>query len=168
MSNYLVFLAGSVSMRAAGCIVNDISDKDFDKDVERTKDRPLASGKLTKTQAALFLIPNLTVGLLVLTQLTPMSIAAAFGIIPVVIAYPLMKRYTNYPQVVLGMAFNWGVIVGYLAKSDYFLPEVILPAYLAGICWTLVYDTIYAFQDIKDDERIGVKSTARTWKYNFK
>lgn len=155
-------------MRAAGCIVNDISDKDFDKDVERTKDRPLASGKLTKTQAALFLIPNLTVGLLVLTQLTPMSIAAAFGIIPVVIAYPLMKRYTNYPQVVLGMAFNWGVIVGYLAKSDYFLPEVILPAYLAGICWTLVYDTIYAFQDIKDDERIGVKSTARTWKYNFK
>lgn len=155
-------------MRAAGCIVNDISDKDFDKDVERTKDRPLASGKLTKTQAALFLIPNLSVGLLVLTQLNSASIAAAFGIIPVVMIYPLMKRYTNYPQAVLGMAFNWGVIVAYLARSDYFLPEVIIPAYLAGICWTLVYDTIYAFQDIKDDERIGVKSTAIAWKHNFK
>ena len=109
-------------MRAAGCIINDMSDKDFDKDVERTKNRPLASGKLTKTQAALFLIPNLSIGLLVLTQLPLLSITSAFGIIPVVIAYPLMKRYTNYPQVVLGTAFNWGVIVGYLARSDVFLP----------------------------------------------
>lgn len=138
-------------MRAAGCIVNDMSDKDFDKDVERTKNRPLASGKLTKSQAAIFLIPNLTVGLLVLTQLTPISIYAAFGIIPIVMIYPLMKRYTNYPQAVLGMAFNWGVIVGYLARSEIILPEVVLPVYLAGVCWTLVYDTIYAFQDIKDD-----------------
>ena len=111
----------------------------------------MASGKLTQTQAALFLIPNLSIGLLVLTQIPLISIYAAFGIIPIVIAYPLMKRYTNYPQVVLGTAFNWGVIVGYLARSDIFLPEVIIPAYAAGILWTLVYDTIYAFQDIEDD-----------------
>ena len=135
-------------MRAAGCIVNDISDKDFDKDVERTKDRPLAAGKISKTQAALFLIPNLTVGLLVLTQLNQAAIIAAFSIIPVVIIYPLMKRYTNYPQLVLGLAFNWGVIVAYLTQTAEFFPSVIIPAYLAGICWTLVYDTIYAFQDI--------------------
>lgn len=94
------------------------------------------------------MIPNLSVGLLVLTQLTYSSIIAAFGIIPIVIIYPLMKRYTNYPQLVLGLAFNWGVIVAYLARTAQFSPEIIIPAYIAGICWTLIYDTIYAFQDI--------------------
>lgn len=166
-----LFLVGAVVMRGAGCTINDLWDRKIDAQVVRTRDRPLASGKLSTGQAVAFLAGQLTVGLAVLLQLDFCSIAlGSVALLPVAI-YPFMKRITYWPQLMLGVAFNWGALLGMpstLALSSAAacsalwadcLP-VTMPLYLGGILWTLVYDTIYAHQDKLDDRRIGVKSTA--------
>jgi 4-hydroxybenzoate polyprenyltransferase len=155
-----LFALGAVAMRGAGCIVNDLWDRDLDARVERTKARPLAAGTVTPSAALTLLVGLLLIGLLVLVQLPPAAILAGFAVMPLVILYPLAKRVTFWPQAVLGLAFNWGVLVGALA----IMPDLDAPmllAYAGGVFWTLGYDTIYAYQDVRDDETIGVKSAAR-------
>jgi 4-hydroxybenzoate polyprenyltransferase len=159
-----MFLMGAWTSRSAGCIINDYFDRDFDRSVERTKLRPLASGEVTVREAMGVLVANLMGGLYVLTQLPLPALVATFGILPVAALYPLAKRYTRYPQFVLGLAFNSGVIIGALtvAPTNFaWLPTLLM--YGAGVSWTLVYDTVYAFQDISDDKKLGLKSTAITW-----
>jgi len=150
-------------MRSAGCIINDLWDQDFDKHVERTKVRPLASGELTQKQALGFLIPHLAIGLAVLSQLNLPAIYYSFLICPVAALYPIAKRYTGYPQAILGTAFNWGALVGYAVMHGSMDVTAMLPLYASGIFWTLIYDTIYAHQDKDDDTKLGIKSTALTW-----
>lgn len=155
-----LFLAGAIVMRAAGCVINDFWDRDIDRLVERTRGRPLASGAVSPMQALWFLAGLLGIGLLILLQLNRAAVAlGAVSLVPVVL-YPLMKRITWWPQFFLGLTFNWGAPLGFLAASGALHPSAGV-LYLAGICWTLGYDTIYALQDIFDDEVIGVKSTAR-------
>jgi 4-hydroxybenzoate polyprenyltransferase len=155
-----LFLVGAIVMRAAGCVINDFWDRAIDRMVERTRNRPLASGAVTAMQALVFLAVLLAIGLAILLQLNWASVAlGAVSLIPVVL-YPLMKRITWWPQFFLGITFNWGAPLGYLAATGELSASAIV-LYLAGIAWTLGYDTIYALQDIADDEMIGVKSTAR-------
>ncbi|MDY0882466.1 4-hydroxybenzoate octaprenyltransferase [Dongia soli] len=156
---FILFAIGALVMRGAGCTINDMADRDIDIKVARTATRPLASGVLTMTQAVLFLGLQLLIGLFVLLSLTETAIWLGIASLSLVAAYPFMKRITWWPQVVLGMAFNWGALLGWAAVRDEFGIETI-PLYLAGICWTLVYDTIYAHQDKADDALVGVKSTA--------
>jgi 4-hydroxybenzoate polyprenyltransferase len=156
----LLFLIGAFAMRGAGCTINDMTDRDLDAKVERTRHRPLASGRLSMNQALLFLGAQLLVGLIVLVQLNGAAILVALAAMPLVVAYPWMKRITWWPQLFLGMTFKWGALVGWTAATGSLgWPAIVL--YLAGICWTLGYDTIYAHQDKADDALIGVKSTAR-------
>ena len=155
-----LFLIGAFAMRGAGCTINDMTDRDLDARVERTRNRPLASGALTLSQATLFLGAQLLVGLVVLLQLNMNAILVGFMAMPLVVAYPWMKRITWWPQLFLGITFKWGALVGWTAATGSLgWPAVVL--YLAGIFWTLGYDTIYAHQDKADDALIGVKSTAR-------
>lgn len=156
------FSVGAVVMRGAGCTINDLWDRNFDRLVERTKDRPLASGAVTVPKAIAFLAAQLSIGLAVLLQLNSYSVMLGAGSLAFVVIYPLMKRVTYWPQVFLGLAFNWGALLGYAAVSGSALMNwyACLPLYIAGICWTLCYDTIYAHQDKKDDVTAGVKSTA--------
>lgn len=138
---------GAWTSRSAGCIINDYFDKDFDRNVERTKHRPLASGEVSVREAMGVLLVNLCGGLYVMTQLPFPALAATFAILPVSVLYPLAKRYTKYPQFFLGLAFNSGVIIGALTLNPIdLLWAPTLLVYSAGICWTLVYDTVYAFQ----------------------
>lgn len=146
--------------RSAGCTINDLWDKDLDRKVTRTKERPLASGELGTTQAIAFLGGQLTLGLGVLLSLNVECIKLGFAVMPLVVAYPLMKRYTDWPQAVLGLTFNWGAIMGWVAVQGAASWEHILPLYGAGVCWTLVYDTLYGHQDKADDKRLGIRSTA--------
>ncbi|GJE84479.1 4-hydroxybenzoate polyprenyl transferase [Phanerochaete sordida] len=155
-----LFGIGALIMRSAGCTINDMADKDFDKAVERTKDRPIARGDLTRRQAFGFLGVQLTGGLAVLTQLNWYSIFLGAASLPIVALYPFMKRFTYWPQAVLGLAFNWGALLGWSAVTGALDAGVALPLYAGGFCWTLVYDTIYAHQDKADDVRVGVRSTA--------
>jgi len=157
-----LFTVGSFVMRGAGCTVNDMWDKEFDKSVERTKTRPLACGDLTMTQATMFLAAQLTTGLGVLLSLPHLDYCFKLGAasLPLVIAYPLMKRYTNWPQLVLGMTFNWGALMGWAATHGTLDLNAVLPLYISGVCWTIVYDTLYAHQDKVDDAKLGLKSTA--------
>jgi 4-hydroxybenzoate polyprenyltransferase len=157
-----LFTVGAFVMRGAGCTINDMWDKDFDKLVTRTKDRPLASGELTQAQAFGFLGAQLTTGLAVLVSLPHTYYCFVWGALslPLVVVYPLMKRYTNWPQLVLGLTFNWGAWMGWAATYGSMDYSVIAPLYFSGVTWTLVYDTIYANQDKKDDAAIGLKSTA--------
>jgi 4-hydroxybenzoate polyprenyltransferase len=155
-----LFGIGAVLMRAAGCIINDLWDRKLDSSVDRTKDRPLASGEISMLHALRFLVVLLALSLLVLMQLPRLTILLGIVSIALVIAYPYMKRITWLPQLFLGFTFNWGVLMGWSAVTE----ELSLPAlylYIGGIFWTLGYDTIYAHQDKEDDIRIGVKSTAR-------
>ncbi|HYD29477.1 MAG TPA: 4-hydroxybenzoate octaprenyltransferase [Azospirillaceae bacterium] len=155
-----LFAIGSVVMRGAGCVVNDILDRDFDAQVERTRQRPIPSGQVTVKQALAFLAFLLLIGLVILVQLDAMAIVLGVMSLVLVFTYPLMKRITWWPQAFLGLTFNWGALMGWAAVRG----EVETPAlalYAAGIAWTLGYDTIYAHQDKEDDARIGVKSTAR-------
>uniref|UniRef100_A0A0E0LUK6 4-hydroxybenzoate polyprenyltransferase, mitochondrial n=1 Tax=Oryza punctata TaxID=4537 RepID=A0A0E0LUK6_ORYPU len=155
-----LFACGSVLIRGAGCTINDLLDRDIDRKVERTKSRPLASGVLTPTQGVGFLGFQLLLGLPILLQLNNFSqILGVFSLL-LVFSYPLMKRYTYWPQAYLGLVFNWGALIGWAAMKGTIDPAIILPLYTAGICWTLVYDTIYAHQDKEDDLKVGVKSTA--------
>ena len=155
-----LFLIGAFAMRGAGCTINDMTDRDLDAKVERTRNRPLASGALTLPQALLFLGVQLLVGLAVLVQLNLNAAIMALAAMPLIVIYPWMKRVTWWPQLFLGVTFNWGALVGWTAATGEFgLPAIFL--YIGGIFWTLGYDTIYAHQDKADDALIGVKSTAR-------
>lgn len=168
-----LFAIGAVVMRGAGCTVNDILDRKFDALVERTRSRPIPSGQVTVKQALAFLAAQLLIGLAVLLQLNGMAVALGVGSLALVFLYPLMKRITWWPQAFLGLAFNWGALMGWTAVTgEIGWPALIL--YAAGIAWTLGYDTIYAHQDKEDDARIGVKSTAlrlgdqsKIWIYGF-
>ncbi|MGI9504645.1 MAG: UbiA family prenyltransferase, partial [Geminicoccaceae bacterium] len=142
----IVFLIGAFAMRGAGCTINDMTDRDLDSKVERTRNRPLASGALAPLQALLFLGAQLLVGLAVLTQLNVNAALVALAAMPLVVAYPWMKRITWWPQLFLGITFKWGALVGWTAATGSLgWPAVFL--YVAGIFWTLGYDTIYAHQD---------------------
>lgn len=155
----VLFVIGSLAMRAAGCTVNDLADRDIDRKVARTRTRPLASGALSVKQALLFLAAMCTIGLAVLLTLNPYSWALGAGVVGLIVLYPFMKRITYWPQFVLGVTFNWGILIGYAAiAGQLHLPALVL--YAASIAWTLGYDTIYAHQDREDDLKVGVKSSA--------
>ncbi|CAG9532652.1 unnamed protein product [Cercopithifilaria johnstoni] len=154
-----LFGAGSILMRSAGCIVNDIFDKDYDKMVERTKSRPLASGELNNRQAVAVLSLLLSGSFLILLQFSWFSVIVGASSLFLVVAYPLAKRYTYWPQLVLGLTFNWGALLGWAVIRDE-LCTVALLLYMASVNWTLIYDTIYAHQDKTDDLIAGIKSTA--------
>ena len=163
---YLVlFFLGSVLMRSAGCIVNDILDKEFDKKVSRTKNRPIASGKVSIKLGLAYVIYLCLIALLVLLNFNTLTIILALGSMPLAFVYPLMKRYTYWPQLFLGITFNYGLILGWVCiKSQIDMLPIIF--YVGAIFWTLGFDTIYGYQDIKDDEIIGVKSTSIKFKKN--
>lgn len=154
-----LFLIGAIIMRAAGCVVNDLWDRDFDKQVERTKTRPLAAGTISTGEALGFLGVLLFLGFAILIQMESVTIFLGFLSIPLIVAYPLMKRFTWWPQAFLGLTFNFGALMGWSAVTDGlgFTPVLL---YLSGIFWTLGYDTIYAHQDKEDDALAGIKSTA--------
>lgn len=155
-----LILIGAIAMRGAGCTYNDIVDQDLDAQVERTALRPLPAGSVTTKQAWIWLFAQCAVGLIVLLCLPRLAQIISLCSIPLVAAYPFMKRITWWPQIWLGMTFNWAVLVAYAAKTGTVsLPLFIL--YAGLIFWTVAYDTIYACQDIEDDMKIGVKSTAR-------
>src|SRR5918994_1215434 len=155
-----LFAFGAVAMRGAGCVINDLIDRDLDARVERTRQRPLASGRLGVPQALSFLALQSLVGLLVLLAFNRFAIVLALASLPLIVIYPLMKRITWWPQAFLGITFNWGALVGWAAATGE-LPAPALLLYAAGFFWTLGYDTIYAHQDKTDDALIGIKSTAR-------
>ncbi|KAI4469035.1 dolichyl-phosphate-mannose--protein mannosyltransferase [Holotrichia oblita] len=159
---------GALIMRGAGCTINDMWDRDLDGKVSRTKDRPLVSGDLNMKRAWMFLFTQLSCGLAVLLQLNWYSVFLGASSLGLVITYPLMKRYTYWPQMVLGFTFNWGALLGYSAVQGQVNWPVCLPLYLAGVCWTILYDTIYAHQDRKDDIILGIKSTALRFGNNTK
>jgi 4-hydroxybenzoate polyprenyltransferase len=157
-------------MRGAGCTINDMWDANYDREVERTKSRPLASGALGYKEATVWLGLQLAAGLGVLVSLPNVEECFKWGVasLPLVVTYPLMKRYTNYPQLILGMTFNWGAIMGWVSVRGFVEWSVVGPLYLSGVAWTLVYDTLYAHQDKKDDAKLGLKSTALTFGVNTK
>ena len=154
-----LFAVGAVVMRGAGCVVNDIADRDYDARVARTADRPLPSGAVSVARSLAFLAALLAAGLAVLVQFNAFAIAVGAASLVLVFPYPLMKRITYWPQAWLGLTFNWGALVGWAAVRGT-LEAPALALYAAGFFWTLGYDTIYAHQDKADDARIGVKSTA--------
>ena len=163
---YLVlFFLGSVLMRSAGCIVNDILDRKFDKKVFRTKDRPIASGKISVKLGLIYATSLCLLAFLVLINFNFFTIIIALASMPLAFTYPLMKRYTYWPQLFLGITFNYGLILGWTAiHSSISISSLIF--YIGAIFWTLGYDTIYGYQDIKDDEIIGLKSTSIKFKNN--
>lgn len=162
----ILFAIGSIVMRAAGCVINDIWDRDLDKSVERTATRPLASGQISVKQACIFLGALLLAGLLILLQFNKTTIVLGMLSIPFIIAYPLMKRITWWPQIFLGLTFNFSALMGWSALTGE-ISQTALVLYGSGILWTLAYDTIYAHQDKEDDALIGIKSTARLFgRYN--
>ena len=163
----LLFFLGAVLMRSAGCIVNDILDKEFDKKVLRTKNRPIASGKISIKIGIFYAAVLCLLALMVLLNFNKFTIILALGSMPLAFTYPLMKRFTYWPQLFLGITFNYGLILGWTAIKGQ--PDIIpIIFYLGAIFWTLGYDTIYGLQDVKDDEIIGVKSTSIKFKNNVK
>jgi len=155
----VAFWIGAMAMRGAGCCLNDIVDRDIDGQVERTRSRPIPSGAITVRQAVICMGALCLVGLAVLLTMNGTAIIVAFASLVFVGIYPFMKRITYWPQLFLGFAFNWGALVGWAAQTGS-LGWPALWLYMAGICWTIGYDTIYACQDKEDDALIGVKSTA--------
>ena len=163
----LLFFLGAVLMRSAGCIVNDILDRKFDKEVSRTKHRPIASGKITVNLGLFYSSLLCLFAFFVLINFNLYTIILALASMPLAFTYPLMKRYTYWPQLFLGITFNYGLLLGWTSiKGEIDIIPIIL--YLGAIFWTLAYDTIYGFQDIEDDEIIGVKSTSIKFKENPK
>ena len=161
----ILFFLGSILMRSAGCIVNDILDKEFDAKVFRTKDRPIASGKISIKIGITYSLILCFLALLVLLNFNLFTIILALGSMPLAFSYPLMKRFTYWPQLFLGITFNYGLILGWTSiKGDLDIVPIIF--YFGAIFWTLGYDTIYGYQDIKDDEIIGLKSTSIKFKNN--
>jgi 4-hydroxybenzoate polyprenyltransferase len=156
----LLFLIGAFAMRGAGCTWNDITDRDLDAKVERTRSRPIPAGQVSVTQALAFLVLQALIGLAVLLQFNRFAIFTGIASLIIVAVYPFMKRITWWPQVVLGLAFSWGALMGFavtFARLD--VPALLL--YAGSIAWVIGYDTIYAHQDAEDDALIGIKSTAR-------
>jgi 4-hydroxybenzoate polyprenyltransferase len=156
----ILFFIGAFAMRGAGCTWNDIVDRDLDARVERTRSRPIPSGQVSVAAAAVFLVLQALVGLVVLLQFNRFTISVGLASMAVVAVYPFMKRITSWPQIVLGLAFSWGALMGWPAA----FARLDLPAYLlyaGAICWVIGYDTIYAHQDREDDALIGIRSTAR-------
>ena len=159
----LLFFLGSVLMRSAGCIVNDVSDKEFDKKVFRTKNRPIASNQVSIKLGIFYTLILCLLAFLVLINFNNLTILLALASMPLAFTYPLMKRFTYWPQLFLGITFNYGLILGWTAIQGE-INTVAIIFYLGAIFWTLGYDTVYGFQDIKDDEIIGVKSTSIKFK----
>ena len=167
LKHILLFFLGSVLMRSAGCIFNDIVDRDLDKKVERTKLRPIASGKISVSEAFIYIAFLCLVSLLILLQFNWLTIVLGISSMTLAFAYPFMKRITYWPQLFLGLTFNWGIIMGWTSITNSISIEPLM-LYLSAIFWTLGYDTIYGLQDIRDDEIIGVKSTSIKFKNNVK
>ena len=163
----LLFFFGSVLMRSAGCIINDIVDKDYDKKVKRTKQRPIAANLISVNQALIYSALLCLVAFFILIQFNKLTIILGLSSMLLAFSYPFMKRITYWPQLFLGITFNWGLIMAWAASTNYISQEIII-FYLSAIFWTLGYDTIYGAQDIKDDEIIGVKSTSIKFKKNIK
>ena len=159
----ILFFLGAILMRSAGCIVNDILDKEFDKKVSRTKDRPIASGKTSVKLALVYVLILCFCALLVLLNFNNITIILALGSMPLAFTYPLMKRFTYWPQLFLGITFNYGLLLGWTSINEN-LDILPILFYMGAIFWTLGYDTIYGFQDIRDDEIIGLKSTSIKFK----
>ena len=165
---YLVFfLLGSILMRSAGCIINDITDKKFDQKVERTKNRPIASEKISIKLALLYALVLCFCAFLILINFNLLTIVLALASMPFAFSYPLMKRFTYWPQLFLGITFNYGLVLAWISINNSISLTPIL-FYIGAIFWTLGYDTIYGYQDIKDDEIIGIKSTSIKFKNNPK
>jgi 4-hydroxybenzoate polyprenyltransferase len=154
-----LFALGAVAMRGAGCTLNDIADREYDGKVARTRTRPLPSGRVSVPQAALFMLGQLGIGAAVLFSLNRTSILLGIAVLGLIATYPFMKRITWWPQLFLGLNFNWGALLGWTAVTGGLASPPLL-LYLGGILWTIGYDTIYAHQDKEDDARIGVKSSA--------
>ena len=163
----ILFFLGSVLMRSAGCIFNDIVDRDLDKKVERTKKRPIALGKISIIESFVYIVFLCLLALLILFQFNKLTIILGMSSMILAFGYPFMKRITYWPQLFLGLTFNWGIIMGWASLTNNISIEPIL-LYLSAIFWTLGYDTIYGLQDIRDDEIIGVKSTSIKFKNNPK
>ena len=163
----ILFFLGSVLMRSAGCIVNDIADRNYDKKVLRTKNRPIASGRISIMLAFFYASFLCLLALVVLLQFNKLTIYFALASMPLAFTYPYMKRLTYWPQLFLGITFNYGLLLGWISVQENLTLEPII-FYVGAIFWTLGYDTIYGYQDIKDDEIIGVKSTSIKFKNNPK
>ena len=163
----LLFFLGSVLMRSAGCIINDIVDKDFDKKVKRTKQRPIAANLVSVNHALIYSALLCLVAFIILIQFNKLTIILGLSSMLLAFSYPFMKRITYWPQLFLGITFNWGLLMAWTALANNLEYEIVI-LYLAAIFWTLGYDTIYGAQDIKDDEIIGLKSTSIKFKKNIK
>ncbi len=163
----LLFFLGSVLMRSAGCIFNDIVDKNLDKKIKRTKRRPIAAKKISLQRAFIYIILLCLLALAILLQFNQLTVVLGMSSMILAFAYPFMKRITYWPQLFLGLTFNWGIIMGWTAMTNNISIEPII-LYFSAIFWTLGYDTIYGLQDIKDDEIIGIKSTSIKFKKNVK
>ena len=163
----ILFFLGSVLMRSAGCIFNDIVDKDFDNKVERTKKRPIASGKITVNSSLFYVFVLCFLAFLILIQFNYLTIMLGMGSMFLAFAYPFMKRITYWPQLFLGLTFNWGLIMAWTSINNEINVEIVI-LYISAIFWTLGYDTIYGVQDMSDDEIIGLKSTSIKFKKNIK
>jgi 4-hydroxybenzoate polyprenyltransferase len=163
----LLFFLGSVLMRSAGCIVNDIVDRDVDKKVQRTKNRPLASNLISVNQSLVYTAGLCGLAFFILIQFNTLTIILGFFSMVLAFSYPYMKRLTYWPQLFLGLTFNWGIVMGWTAVNNNISNEILI-LYSAAIFWTLGYDTIYGTQDLADDEIIGIKSTSVKFKNNIK
>ena len=163
----ILFFLGSVLMRSAGCIFNDIVDKDYDKNVKRTKDRPIAAGKISVKLSFSYVLTLCAIALCILLQFNFFTIFLGLSSMLLAFSYPFMKRITYWPQLFLGITFNWGIIMAGAAINNEISVEIII-LYISAIFWTLGYDTIYGIQDISDDEIIGLKSTSIKFKKNIK
>ena len=167
LKHIVLFFLGSVLMRSAGCIFNDIVDRDFDKKVERTRKRPIAAGKISVLESFIYIILICLVAFFILLQFNLLTIVLGISSMFLAFAYPFMKRITYWPQLFLGLTFNWGIIMGWSSLTNNISIEPII-LYPSAIFWTLGYDTIYGLQDILDDEIIGIKSTSIKFKNNVK
>ena len=163
----ILFFFGSVLMRSAGCIFNDIVDKDFDKNVKRTKDRPIAAGKISVKLSFSYVLILCAIALCILLQFNFFTIFLGLSSMLLAFSYPFMKRITYWPQLFLGITFNWGIIMAGASINNEISVEILI-LYISAIFWTLGYDTIYGVQDISDDEIIGLKSTSIKFKKNIK
>ena len=167
LAHLILFFVGAFAMRGAGCTWNDIVDRDLDREVDRTRSRPIPSGQVSVAHAAVFLVAQLVVGLTVLLQFNRFAIATGIASLAIVVIYPFMKRITYWPQIVLGLAFSWGALMGWAAAFGS-LDVRPLVLYAGSIAWVIGYDTIYAHQDREEDALIGIKSTALLFGDNTK
>jgi 4-hydroxybenzoate polyprenyltransferase len=167
LARLLIFALGALLMRGVGCTINDMCDRRFDQHVERTRSRPLTSGELTLRRAVLFLLAQLAVCALLLFLINPLSRWLAVALVPLVFLYPLCKRFTYWPQAVLGAAFNWGMLMAW-SDTRAIVSGAAVTMWLGTILWQIGYDTIYAYVDLRDDARLGLRSTALKFRDNGK